>query len=349
MKRGNSMSENSLPPGQALIQMAGAFNISQVIYVTARVSLVDLLKNGSKTTEELAEATGSSHSGLYRLLRALLALGILTQDSQGRFNVTDLGSYLQADHPASVRPYILFLAGEENWQSWGNFLYSIKTGESAFQHLFGMNLFEYAGHNREFGEIFNNGMASMTANMVEELIAAYDFSRFNHVVDVGGGNGALLAALLKVYPTLQGTVVDLPEVTGQATQLLAEAGVSGRSQAVGGDFFKSVPTGGDVYILKLILHDWDNQRASEILKNCRQAMAEKARLLVVEGLIPEKILPTAAHLNQVIFDLRMLTMTPGGRERTETEFGRLFEGAGLDLVRVISLPRWKILEGVKAR
>jgi hypothetical protein len=192
-------------------------------------------------------------------------------------------------------------------------------------------------------------MASMTANMVEELIAAYDFSRFKQVVDVGGGNGALLAALLKANPTLQGTVVDLPEVTAQATQLLAQAGISGRSQAVGGDFFKSVPTGGDVYILKLILHDWDNQRASEILKNCRQAMTEKARLLVVEGLIPEKIEPTPVHLNQVIFDLRMLTMTPGGRERTETEFRQLFEGAGLELVRVISLTRWKILEGVKAR
>lgn len=341
------MNENLLPPNQALIQMAGGFNISQIIYVTAKIGLADLLKDEPKTLEELVVASGTSSSGLYRLLRALLALGILTQDANDKFNTTELGCYLRTNHPASVRAHILFLAGEVNWQSWGNFIHSVKTGESAFQHLFGMNLFEYTTYNPQFGEIFNNAMAGMTGNMVQELVTGYDFSPFKQVVDVGGGNGALLIALLKAYPSLHGTVFDLPGAANQAIHLLGEAGVNERCAVIDGDFFESVPAGGDVYLLKSIIHDWDDQRACEILKNCGQAMDKNARLLILEGLIPEKIEATASHLGQVIFDLRMLTMTPGGKERTETEFRQLFKNAGLNLVRVSSTNRWKILEGVK--
>jgi hypothetical protein len=342
------MSENLRAPGLTLLQMAGGFNISQIIYVTAKLGLADLLKDEPKTLGELADATGASPVGLYRLLRGLMALGLFTQDDQARFNTTETGSYLRADHPHTVRPVILFHVGEVSWQAWGNFLYSVKTGEAAFQHTFGMNLFDYATVNPQFGEIFNNAMAGMTGNMLEELIAGYDFSPFEQVVDVGGGNGALLIALLKAYPSLRGLVFDLPAAANQALPLLAEAGVGERSAVIGGDFFKSVPAGGDVYLLKSIIHDWDDSSACEILKNCAQAMSKEARLLIVEGLIPEKVEANPSHLVQVIFDLRMLTMTPGGKERTETEFRQLFRRAGLELGRVITLPRWKILEGVKA-
>lgn len=341
------MNENPLPPNLALMQMAGAFRLSQVLYVTARLGLADLLKDGPKRSDELAAACGASPDALYRLLRALLSLGILAQDNQGRFTVTPSGAYLQTDHPASVLPYILFIARQDNWQVWGNFFYSVNTGETAFRHIFGMDVFEYASQNPEFGRIFNNGMAGMTISMSQDLLAAYDFSQFKRVVDVGGGNGSLLAALLKANPTLQGVSFDLSPVAAHASQLLAEAGLAGRSEVVGGDFFKAVPTGGEAYILKLILHDWDNDKATHILKSCYQAMDEKARLLVIDVCLPEQVEASEVHLTKIMFDLQMLTLT-GGQERTETEFRQLFEAAGFRLVRVIPLPtRWSIIEGEK--
>lgn len=342
------MSQNTLPPNLALIQMASAFRISQVLYVTARLGIADLLKNGPKQPDELALACNASPQALYRVLRALISMGIVTQDSEGRFAITPSGEYLQADHPASVRPYILFITGEVNWQGWGNFLYSVNTGEAAIKDLFGMDLFEYASENPEFGEIFNKGMAGMTASMSRDIIAAYDFSNFNRVVDVGGGNGALLAALLKANPALQGVTFDLPQVAEQAAQFLTETGLAGRCEVVGGDFFKAVPTGGDAYILKLIIHDWDDERATRILNSCYQAMDAKARLLVVDIVLPEKVEANEAHLTKIMFDLQMLTLTPGGRERTETDFRQLYEAAGFRLNRVIPLStRFSIIEGVK--
>jgi predicted O-methyltransferase YrrM len=341
------MSENPMPPNLALMQMAGAFRLSQILYVTARLGLADLLKEGPKQAEELAVACGTSPTALYRLLRAVVSMGFFGQDDQGRFTVTSSGAYLQADHPVSVRPYILFIAGQTNWQAWGNFRHSINTGEAAFEHIFGMNLFEYATQNPEFGEIFNKGMAGITASMSRDLIATYDFSQFKRVVDVGGGNGSLLAALLTANPNLQGVIFDLPPVAERASKLITEAGLAGRGEVVGGDFFKAVPTGGDAYILKLILHDWDDEKAIHILKSCYQAMDAEAKLLVVDVVLPEQVVANNVHLTKIMFDMQMLTVT-GGRERTETEFRQLFEAAGFRLDKVIPLPtRWSIVQGVK--
>lgn len=341
-------SYNNMPPNIALMRMITSYRVSQVLYVTAKLGLADLLKDGPKRSEELAQVTGSFQPALDRFLPALVSLGILAQDAQDRYELTSSGAYFQSDHPLSVHAYTLFIAGEIEWQTWGKLEHSLLTGDSAFKQTFGMNLFEYYSQHPEDGDIFDKAMGATSENISRDILEAYDFSQYKKVVDVGGGNGSLLVSLLKANPSLQGVLFDLPQVTSRATKLLEKAAVKDRCEVIGGDFFKQVPGGGDVYIFKLILHDWDDEKATDILKSCYQAMGGKARLVVVEQLQPDRVEISEFHQTLITRDLNMLALFGGGRERNKTEFEQLFERAGFDLVQVIPLSsQFNIIEAIK--
>ena len=213
-------SYNNMPPNIALMRMITSYRVSQVLYVTAKLGLADLLKDGPKRSEELAQVTGSFQPALDRFLPALVSLGILAQDAQDRYELTSSGAYFQSDHPLSVHAYTLFMAGEIEWQTWGKLEHSLLTGDSAFKQTFGMNLFEYYSQHPEDGDIFDKAMAATSENISRDILEAYDFSQYKKVVDVGGGNGSLLVSLLKANPSLQGVLFDLPQVTSRATKLL---------------------------------------------------------------------------------------------------------------------------------
>jgi hypothetical protein len=282
---------------------------------------------------------------LYRVLRLLTAVGVFAEDDQGRFALTPLGACLQTGVPGSVRAWALILGSPEFMVPLAHLLYSVQTGAPAFDHIHGIGLFEYFPQHPAFGAVFNAGEAERTAAVAPTVAAAYDFSRLQTVVDVGGSHGILLAAILQAHPTVHGVVFDLPHVVEGARGPLAAAGVMQRCEVVGGDFFVAVPHGGDAYLLANVVHDWEDERAVVILRNCCQAMAQNGKVLLVERLLPTdgpRPLPT------LVSDLAMLVGT-GGRERTEAEYGQLFAAAGLRLTQVIPvLPPYGVIEAVRA-
>jgi len=317
-------------PAQAVLRMANGFHISQAIHVAAQLGLADLLAEGPLHAAALAEATHTHAPSLYRLLRMLVSLGVFNEDDQGRFTLTEIGAALQSNQTTSVRDAVLFLTSEWTWRAWGDLGYSVQTGDPAFDRVWGMSNFDYWVHNSKAGSIHDAGMAGITAQQVPAIVAAYDYARFETIVDIGGGLGSLLAALLKAYPAARGILYDLPHVVKNAGDLLASAGVADRSAVVEGSFFESVPTSGDGYLLKFILHDWDDERALAILKVCRQAMPEHGTLLIIEQVLPSKIEPSPEVQNMFRLDLQMLVLTSGGRERTAEEFRQLLVAAGFE-------------------
>jgi hypothetical protein len=316
---------------QALIRMITGFRISQMIYVAARLGIADLLKDGPRAADELAEATGTHAPSLYRLLRALASLGVFAEDEEGRFTLTPLAALLQTGVPGSQRARALFYGDPSSWQTWGHFLHSVTTGETAFGHIFGMDAWEYHSKHPELNEHFNAFMSENTAMQIPSIVAAYDFTGVRTLVDVGGGQGVLIAAILKANPHLNGILCDAPHVVNSARPVLEAEGVIDRCQVVPCDFFSSVPAGGDAYLLKSIVHDWSDDQAIAILKTCRRAMPEDGRLLLVENVLTPGNEPDLAKL----LDLQMLVEL-GGLERTEAGFGNLLARSGLQLTRVIA-------------
>jgi SAM-dependent methyltransferase len=335
---------SEMPPQITLFQMMSGYWVSQVIYVAAKLGLADLLKDGPKKTDELAKATETHAPTLYRLLRALSSLGLLTEDADGRFTLTALGAPLQ-DGPGSVRAMTLHLGEGASWQAWGELLHSVKTGETAFKHVHGMEVFPYYAGHAESNRVFNQAMTDYSEAVGAAVLAAYDFSRVGTIVDIGGGHGSLLALILKANPNSRGILFDIPSAVEGAEGRIGAEGLTKRCELIGGDFFDSVPAGGDVYILKSIIHDWDDERARAILKNIGRAMKPDAKLLLVETVIPERSSePSFSQLG----DLHMLVMT-GGRERSAAEFAALFDAAGIKLLNVIPTQSMvSIVEGVKA-
>jgi ubiquinone/menaquinone biosynthesis C-methylase UbiE len=317
------------PAQAAIMQMITGFMVSQAIYVAARLGLADLLKDGPKDFKELATVTGSHAPSLYRVLRALASVGVFAERELGVFDLTPLAVTLQTDAPGSMRAMSVFLGGQCNWQAWGDILHSVKTGESAFEHVFGMGFFQHIESHKEDARIFDEAMTSNSVPFNAAVAAAYDFSPTGKLVDVGGGHGSFIASILKAYPNMKGIIFDAPHVTEAARRLIEAEGLTNRCTVMVGDFFESVPASGDAYIMKHIIHDWDEQSAIAILKNCRRAMREGAKLLVVEEVIPCGNYPSIGKL----IDLEMLLM-PGGRERTEAEYRSLFEAAGFKLTSI---------------
>jgi hypothetical protein len=315
---------------QALFQMITGLRISQMIYVVAKLGIADLLKDGPQTANTLAEATGTHAPSLYRLLRALSSLGVFAEDKQGRFALTPLAELLQSGVAGSQRPAALYFGDSSQWRTWGELLYSVTTGQPAFRHLYGIDPWEYRAHDPELGAAFDDYMTANTTAQTAAVVAAYDFSEIGTLVDVGGGHGALISTILQASPRLHGILCDAPHVVAGAQPTLEAAGIINRCQIVPCDFFLSVPGGGDAYILKSIIHDWDDDQALAILKNCRSSIAKHGRLLLVENIIP---LGNSPHPGKMV-DLQMLVVL-GGRERSEAEYNTLLSEAGFNLTKVV--------------
>jgi hypothetical protein len=290
----------------------------------------------------LAEATGTHAPSLYRLLRALASVGIFAEDEQGRFALTPLAELLQSGVPGSQRSRALFCGAPATWQTWGNLLHSITTGDPAFRHLHGMDPWEHRSLNTEMNDYFNDFMSANTAIQTQAIVAAYDFTDIRTLVDVGGGHGVLLLAILKANPHLNAILCDAPHVVNTAGPLLEAGGVLDRCQVTPCDFFSSVPAGGDAYLLKSVIHDWNDDEAIAILETCRRAIPANGRLLVVENVVAPGNDPDPAKL----LDLQMLVEL-GGRERNESDFKTLFARSGFHLTKIVpTQARVKIIVGL---
>jgi hypothetical protein len=311
-----------------LMQMLMSFRTSQAIQVAATLRIPDLLADGPRSSAELAGPAGADGPALHRLLRALAAIGVFHEDDDGRFSLTPLSERLRSDVPGSVRGWALLIGRPYFWRSWGNLEHSIRTGENAFRALHGTDVWDWRSREPEESEIFDGAMKALTGAANEAILEAYDFGRFATIVDVGGGNGALLAAVLARHPAVRGVLFDQPHVVDKAGVVLAP--VAEQAEVVAGDFFGSVPDGADAYLLKMIVHDWEDDEAAAILARCREAMAPDARVLVIDRILA----PPNEGAEGKFSDLNMLVM-PGGRERTEAEFASLFERVGLRLVRTV--------------
>ena len=317
------------PAAEQMLQFIVGFWSARALYIFAKLGIADLLKSGPKTADELASATKTHAPSLYRVLRALASLGVVSTEGQS-FGLTPLSETLVTDAPGSIRWFIISELGQEHYPAWGNLMHSVKTGEIAFDNFFGVDIWKYFANNPEDAAVFNDSMSGMTAAVNEAITSLYDFSRFNIVVDVGGGHGGLLTGILKKNPNLKGILFDAPEVIEGARPRIEAAGLADRCEAVSGDFFKAVPGSGDVYTMKWIIHDWDDEKSNTILRNIRNQIPSDGRLIVIDAVVPETNEPDFSKF----FDLNMLVMT-GGKERTESEFRELLGGAGFKLLRVI--------------
>ena len=305
----------------------GAF-VVQSIHVVARLGVADLLGPEPQTAEELAEAVQVHAESLRRILRALTTLGVFAEDGDGRFQHTDLSRTLRADHEGSVRAWALLLGAHYVWRPLGDLYESVRTGTPGFRRLYGERFFEWCKTHPEDASVFNAAMTSGSAQRLPAILAAYDFSRFKRLVDVGGGHGALLAGILSASPKTRGVLYDLPNVVAGADALRA-SDVAGRCEIVGGDFFETVPADADAYLLSRVIHDWDDDAALTILGNCRRGMEPDGRLLLVEGISKPPNEPDPNKFLDVWF------LGGGGRERTEPEYRRLLHRAGFALARVV--------------
>jgi hypothetical protein len=335
-----------MPAPLAVLELVGTYTIiSNAIMVAARLGIADLLKDSPKSYEELAQAVEAQPQPLYRMLRALTNAGVFAQDNDGRFMLTPISMCLQTDTPGSMRSLLVMCSEEWHYDSWAHFLTSVKTGKTPFEVQHGMSLFQYFEQNPAAGEIFNSAMAGGSARSTAAVAASYDFSRVTTLVDIGGGVGTLVATLLKQNPQMRGVLFDRPHVLAGARRFLETAGVAERCDLVGGSFFEGVPSGGDAYVMQNVIHAWDDERATAILKSCRRSMMAYGTLLVSEMVIP----PDNEPYFGTVFDLEMQVVTGSGRERTASEFKALFEAAGFKLTRIIPTPSYSyVLEGTPA-
>jgi hypothetical protein len=299
--------------------------------VAAQLGISDLLGNGPQPVSVLAQATATHAPSLHRLLRALAALGVFTEDVDGCYALAPMGACLRSDAPGSLRATAIWAAAPWNWASWGELLFSVETGKPAFDRLYGMNYWEYLDANPEAGAIFNQHLAAARPERHDAVVAAYDFSAIRTLVDVGGGYGQLLAAVLHACPELRGVLFDMPSAVEQAGTTLASAGVAERCELVGGDMFTAELPRGDAYVFSNVLHDWGDDQSDTILRNCRKATSRDARVLLIEQVMTPGSTPVSTLLN----DINMLRLLPGGRQRTEAEFRHMLGRAGFRLTSVI--------------
>jgi SAM-dependent methyltransferase len=341
------MSTQEIPPPFALFRMVTGYYVSRAIYVVAKLGIADHLRDSPRRVNDLAEATGTHAPSLKRVLRLLASAGLFTEEADGKFALTPIGACLRADVPGSMRAAALLFGGITQ-QAWGDLLHSVETGEAAFRRVFGMEPFDYMAQHPDEAANFDAAMADFTKHIAAAVVAVYDFSPFRRIVDVGGGNGALLAGILTTNPALAGVLFDLPQVVDRAGAAMRELGLSDRCEIVGGDFFKAVPAGGDAYLLKHVIHDWNDDRAVEILKTCFRAMGAEAKILVIEGVYPPRIDQSDESRGAAANDVNMLVCT-GGRQRSEAEFRNLYEAAGFRLIRILSTQTpVKVIEGSPA-
>ena len=333
----NTAPNTQLPPSheqiRELYRIIGGYRVSQAIYVTAELGIADLLASGPLSSTALAEATGTFEPALYRLLRFLTGADLFNEVAPGRFALTPLGAGLRTDIPGSMAHTVLMLLDDMHWSAWGKLRHSVQTGKTAFGHVHEMEFFDYLDRHPESASVFHRAMTTSTARSGAAIAQAYDFSGIRQLVDVGGGHGLLLATILQAYPAMRGVLFDRAEVVEGAMETLKAAGVADRCEIVGGDFFAAVPQGGDAYLLRQIIHDWDDAQAVAILTQCRRAMQASSRLLVIERTVPPDHHQALGVLH---LDMEML-VNMGGIQRTDAEYGTLFESAGLRLRAIVPL------------
>jgi O-methyltransferase domain/Dimerisation domain len=318
--------------------------VSQAIAVAVELGIADLLKDGTKTAAQIARSANASEDGVYRLLRALGSVGLFAETGNRRFRLTPLGKVLRTDSPQALGPYARFVGHESTWRPWEKLGHSVRTGEPAFDHVFATPIFEYFANKPEAAAVFDAAMTSISTWESRAVVAAYDFSGIRTLVDVAGGHGLMIMTILKANRNMHGILFDLPHVTAGAATLLRSGGVADRCQILSGDFFASVPEGSDAYIMKHIIHDWDDERAIQILRNCHSAMRCGAKVLIVDSVIPSG---NAAHFGKLL-DLEMLALTPRGRERTQAEFRDLLQRSGFKFRRAIPTEtHLSLIEGVR--
>jgi hypothetical protein len=303
---------------------------TQLVYLAARLGVADVLAEGPLASDELARRVGADAGALHRVLRGLAIEGVLRERADGRFDLTPAGHLLQADAPGSVRGAVI-ARGDIYYGAAAGLLSALRDGGSAFEHVHGMGLFEYLARHPDQGAAFQSSMVTRSRQEAAAVTAAYDFGAFRRLVDVGGGYGVLLSAILAATPALRAVLFDRPEVVDRAREQLAADGMLARCDVVAGDFFTSVPPGGDVYVLSRVIHDWDDVAAIRILTSCREAMPDHATLLLVEAVMPRR---AGEQPGAVRMDLHMLTLLRG-RERTVREYQAMLDAAGLELRRVV--------------
>lgn len=307
-----------------------SYNLTQMLYVVVKLGIPDLLRQGPRSAEELASRVNAHPRSLFRLMRALASQGVFTQDDGDNFSLTPISELLCVGVAGSFRSFALSYGEPWWWEAWGSLLQSIKTGETAFNIANGTSLFDFLAQNPEAAGIFNDNMTSMTSGEAQAVVAAYDFSSTGVLVDVGGGQGALVTAIMHTYPQLSAVLFDLPSVIAGTRARLEAAGIAERCMLVGGNFFESIPPGGDTYLLKDILHDWDDSHAIKILSNVRLAMRAASHLLVIERVI----FADEASIAAKMVDINMLVMS-GGMERTEDDYRALLDAGGFKLTQII--------------
>jgi O-methyltransferase domain len=317
------------------------------LWTRTKLGIADLLAAGARGHDELARATSTHPDSLRRVLRLLAGAGVFTEEEDGKFALTPIGACLRSGVPGSMRAATLLFGGITQ-EAWGDLLHSVETGEPAFRRVFGMDSFAYIAEHPDEAANFDAAMAGFTKRIATAVAEAYDFSPFHRIVDIGGGNGLLLAGILTAYPALAGIIFDLPHVAARAEEQIRELDLADRCEIVGGDFFKEVPSGGDAYLLKHVIHDWNDDRATEILRTCQRAMGAEATLLIVEGVYPSRIDQSEESRGAAANDVNMLVCT-GGRQRSEAEFRGLFDAAGFRLMRIVPTQApVKVIEGVCA-
>jgi hypothetical protein len=324
-----------------LDQMINGYWISQAIYAAAKFGIADRLRDGPKTAAELAAATSTIPDALYRLLRALASVGIFAEGESGRFSLTPLAEPLCSDVDGSKRAYAM-MSGDLHYRFFAEMDHTIRTGEVAFDRVFGKPLFEYLGEHPDKARTFDAAMVGVMGRESNAILGAYDFSAFGVVADIGGGNGSQVTEILKKHGRVKGILFDLPHVIERAKETIRAAGVLDRCTLVVGSFFDAVPEGADAYLLRHIVHDWDDEKSLTILRNCHRAMRPAGKLLIIESVIPPGNEPFQGKL------LDLVMMLIGGKERTEDEYRALFEGAGFELTQIVPTgTELSIVEGRK--
>jgi len=333
-----------LPPQAVLYRLATGHYVSRALALAAKLGIADRVAAGRRSVDELATATETQPGALRRVLRLLVSAGVFAEDEHGEFELTPLGECLRVDVPGSAHAMVRLFGGDRVQDSWKELEYCVRTGEPAYRKRGVTDPFAEIAEDPDEAANFDAAMATFTQMTARAVAAAYDFTPFRTLVDVGGGTGALLIGILAANPHSEGIVFDLPHVAERANAEIERAEIGDRCRVIGGDFFDEVPAGGDAYLLKHVIHDWDDDRATTILGNCHRAMGPRGRLLVIEGVYPERVDQSVASRGAAANDVNMLVAT-GGRQRTEPEFRDLYARAGFTLERIVPTPMANVIEG----
>lgn len=329
-----------------MLGLISGLHVSRALYVAARLKLADLVHDGVDNCAQLAARTNTDAASLYRVVRVLASAGVFALDAQDRLALTPLSETFLSDAPGSLGAWAISQIGDDPFRAWGGLMHSVRTGEVAFDHVFGCNCWQYRAEHPESAKDFDEGMVSFIGTHDAAVIKSYPFAELNTVVDIGGGEGKLITALLAANPHMKGVLFEQARVIEKARARVADAGLSARCELAAGNFFEAIPRGGDAYVLSRIIHDWHDERAITILRNCRAAMSPGARVLLVERVVPASMEPSPAMRAIAVSDLHMMVMN-GGQERSAAQYRALLEAAGLTFTRVV--PASDVMSIVEAK